>query len=497
MSTPTPEQIAQELLLRLDAETSLVKFIEVASPDTKPASHHRLLLGRLEAIERGEITRLMIFMPPGSAKSTYASILFPPWFLGRNSDRSVIGASHSGELAERFGRRVRNLVGSTDFRRVFGFGLSGDSAAAGRWETERGGEYYAVGVDASVTGRRADLGIIDDPVKGRAEADSQTIRDRIWDWYRSDFWPRLKPGGRIVLIMTRWHEDDLAGRLIAEQSTGGEAWEVLSLPAEARAGDPLGRAVGAPLWPEWFQPSMFAEAKRDVRNWSALYQQEPTPESGDYFKHEWIRWYDTAPPRDHLEVYGASDYAVTAQGGDYTVHGIIGVDPGDDIYVLDLWRDQASSDVWVESALDLMERWHPLMWAEENAQIEKSVGPFLMKRQIERRLLFCYRKQFSSALNKATKAQSIRGRMAMGKVYLPRRAPWATDLVSELLRFPAGKNDDQVDVLSLVGRMLDDLIAGEVPKSAEPMRGLTEMTMDEVWEKARPEGRWDVRRERV
>jgi len=475
-------QAADEILTRLDGETSLARFIELVSPDTIPAKHHRLLLTKLEAVDRGDITRLMIFMPPGSAKSTYASILFPPWFLGRNAQRSVIGASHSGELAERFGRRVRNIVGSGEFRRVFGFGLSGDNAAAGRWETERGGEYYAVGVDASVTGRRADLGIIDDPVKGRAEADSQTIRDRTWDWYRSDFWPRLKPGGRIVLIMTRWHEDDLAGRLMAEQESGGERWDVLSLPAEARSGDPLGRAPGASLWPEWFRPEMFAEAKRDLRNWSALYQQEPTPESGDYFKAEWVRWYDKVPPRDHLEVYGASDYAVTSAGGDYTVHGIVGIDPDDDIYLLDLWRDQTSSDVWVEAALDLMERWRPIMWAEENAQIEKGVGPFLTKRQMERRLFSCYRKQFSSALNKATKAQSIRGRMAMGKVYFPRRAPWAADLVSELLRFPAGKNDDQVDVLSLIGRMLDDLIGGEVPKAHEPMRGLSEMTMAEVWD---------------
>ncbi len=485
-SPPLVETLAEELLLRLTAAESLPRFIEVVSPELHPAQHHRLLLDRLTEVERGEVSRLMIFMPPGSAKSTYASILFPSWFLGRNSDRSVIGASHSGDLAERFGRRVRNLVGSTDFKRVFGFGLSGDSAAAGRWETERGGEYYAVGVDASVTGRRADLGIIDDPVKGRAEADSPTIRDRIWDWYQSDFWPRLKPGGRVVLIMTRWHEDDLAGRLLREAALGGERWEVLSLPAEARPGDPLGRAPGERLWPEWFRAEMFAAAKRDTRNWSALYQQEPAPESGDYFKAEWFRWYDRAPPRDHLEVYGASDYAVTAEGGDYTVHGIFGIAPGDDIYLLDLWRAQTSSDVWVESALDLMERWRPIMWAEENAQIEKGVGPFLTKRQLERRLLFCYRKQYSSASNKAVKAQSIRGRMAMGKVYFPRGAPWSADLSAELLHFPAGRNDDQVDVLSLVGRMLDELVGGVVPRPAGPRRGTGEMTMDEIWEHARP-----------
>jgi predicted phage terminase large subunit-like protein len=231
---------------------------------------------------------------------------------------------------------------------------------------------------------------------------------------------------------------------------------------------------------------MFAAAKRDVRNWSALYQQEPTPESGDYFKQEWIRWYDRAPPIEQMRIYGASDYAVTAQGGDFTVHGIAGVDPSNDLYLLDLWRDQTASDEWVESGLDLMERWRPIMWAEENAQIEKGVGPFLNKRQAERRLFSTYRKQFSSASNKATKAQSIRGRMAMGKVYFPRRALWSTDLVSELLRFPAGKNDDQVDMLSLFGRMLDSLMPGQVPKDAEPMRGMYEMTMDEAWDLLKP-----------
>jgi hypothetical protein len=143
LSDWTAPQAADEILVRDDAAQSLLKFIELASPDTVPAAHHRLLISKLEAVERGEIPRLMIFMPPGSAKSTYASILFPPWFMGRNPQRSIIGASYAGDLAERFGRRVRNLVGSAEFQRIFGFGLSGDSAAAGRWETERGGEYYS------------------------------------------------------------------------------------------------------------------------------------------------------------------------------------------------------------------------------------------------------------------------------------------------------------------------------------------------------------------
>lgn len=747
----SPQEAARELLIRREARRSLLSYTSIIAPDITPARHHRLLLDKLEAVERGDILRLMIFMPPGSAKSTYASILFPPWYLGRNPEKSVIGASHAGELAERFGRRVRNVVGSEPFKRVFGFGLSGDNAAAGRWETERGGEYYAVGVDASVTGRRADLGIIDDPVKGRAEADSDTIRNRTWDWYKADFWPRLKPGGRIVLIMcmtgetpvlmangtekplrsvrcgdavasyengrliaakvlnwksqgldytyeiktisgttvranerhpflaatdggmrwtrlrdlrpgnvilcagalgrgsvaksldaksqpdqrafaahtitktdgprglgrhlstrslcertvsnivtalsslitsvclmrkaddvqfaescrgamsaligaessasiiatrragsegfsattaiswwdterpserfslpldtfeitrdeivsitpcglaevfdiqvehtenfianglvshnTRWHEADLAGMLLEEQAAGGEQWEVLSLPAEARENDPLGRQPGELLWPEWFTPQMFATAKADTRNWSALYQQEPVPDTGDYFRAEWMRWYEEPPSRTTLRTYGASDYAVTADGGDYTVHGVIGVDPNDDIYLLDWWRGQRSSDEWVEAFLDLMQRWKPLVWAEESGQILRSLGPFIEKRQRERRV-YGYRKPFTSSSDKPTRAQSIRGRMAMGKVYFPKRAQWGADLVSELLRFPAGKNDDQVDVMSLFGRMLDGIVRGTEPKLVEPMRALHQMTFDEVWQTMRAE----------
>lgn len=479
---------AERMLLdmeRYEAQQSVERFIAAVSPDTVPARHHRLLLSKLEDVARGRTPRLMVAMPPGSAKSTYASILFPPWFLGNNPQKSVIGASHAGELAERFGRRVRNLVASDEFREVFGFGVSSTNAAAGRWETEAGGEYYAVGVDASVTGRRADLGIIDDPVKGRAEADSASIRQRTWDWYKADFWPRLKPGGAIVLITTRWHEDDLAGRLIAEQDVGGEQWEVLSLPAEAMADDPLGRQPGELLWPEWFTTGMFAEAKRDLRNWSALYQQQPTPDTGDYFRSEWIRWYDAMPNRETLRIYGASDYAVTANGGDYTVHGVIGLDPNDDIYILDWWRKQSASDEWVEAFVDLAEGWKPLMWGEEKGQIARGVGPFLDKR-LRERMVYPYRKEFASAADKATRARAFQGRMAMGKVYFPKRLPWVNDLVSELLRFDAGKNDDQVDVLSLVGRMLDTMVSGTRPKEPSKMRGVQQMTLDEAWKLTTP-----------
>jgi predicted phage terminase large subunit-like protein len=449
-----------------------------------PAEHHRLLIAELEAIERGDNNRLMVFMPPGSAKSTYASVAFPPWYLGRNPPKSIITASYGQRLSMRFGRRCRNIVARQRYAEIFGCGLARDSSAKDEWETSAGGEFTATSVDGAVTGRRGDLILVDDPVKGRAEADSEPVRETAWTWWVSDLRTRLKPSGAIVLIMTRWHEDDIAGRILPADYSGesglvrardGELWRVISLRAEAEVGDPLERPPGAFLWPEWFNADDLAREKiiQGPRNWAALYQQRPSPEEGDFFKREWLRWYDKPPSRDTFRTYGASDYAVTADGGDYTVHGVIGVDPNDDIYILDWWRKQESSDAWVETFCDLVLTWKPLQWAEEAGQIEKGVGPFLSKRQQERHA-YCYREPFRSGSDKPTRAQSIRGRMAMGKVYFPRNAPWVNDLVAEMLRFPAGKNDDQVDTLGLFGRMLDRMMRGDAPpEKIDPNRPLT------------------------
>jgi predicted phage terminase large subunit-like protein len=388
----------------------------------------------------------------------------------------------------RFGRKCRNIVARPRYGEIFGTGLAADSSAKDEWETSAGGEFTATSVDGAVTGRRGDLILVDDPVKGRAEADSETVRETAWTWWVSDLRTRLKPGGAIVLIMTRWHEDDIAGRILPADYNGesgvirardGELWHVISIRAEAEAGDPLERAPGVFLWPEWFRAEDLAREKiiQGPRNWAALYQQRPSPEEGDFFKREWLRWYDTPPARDTMRIYGASDYAVTADGGDFTVHGIAGVDPNDDLYVLDWWRKQTASDEWVEAFCDLVLSWKPLQWGEETGQIEKGVGPFLTKRQRERSA-YCYREGFRSGSDKPTRAQSIRGRMAMGKVYLPRNAPWVNDLVAELLRFPAGKTDDQVDVLGLFGRMLDRMIKGQKP--AEQSDALRQPTWDDV-----------------
>lgn len=400
-------------------------------------------------------------MPPGAAKSTYASILFAPWYFAQYRDHCLIAASHTAELAEKWGRRVRNLIAEHSL--VLGVGLAPDSQAAGRWETDHGGEYFAAGIGGAIAGRRADLVVIDDPVRSREDADSETVRDKVWEWYKSDVYTRLKPGGRIVLIQTRWHEDDLAGRLLEDATTGGDQWEIISLPAIAESNDVLGRREGDPLWPEWEGSDELDRKRRAVgpRDWSALYQQRPAPEDGDYFKAEWLKPYDRSPARETLRVYGGSDYAVTADGGDFTVHAVVGLDPEGRMFLLDLWRKQASSDIWVEAFCDLVLEWKPIGWAEEQGQIKSGVGPFLERRQRERKA-YVAREQFPTRGDKAVRAQSIRGRMAQEGLHVPINAPWYPAFRSELLSFPAGKHDDQVDAIGLVGQLLAKMTSGVV-----------------------------------
>ena len=457
----SPQAAAQELLRRRSSRSSLIKFTEYTLSQYRAAAHHALIAEQLEKIERGEIDRLMINMPPRHGKSELASRRFPAWFLGRHPERSVIAASYNSDLATDFGRQVRNIVASPEYGRLFPVKLAEDSRAANRWNTESGGSYVAAGVGTAITGRGADVLLIDDPLKDREEADSELQRDKIWDWYTSTAYTRLAPKGRVIVIQTRWHEDDLSGRLLDEQSKGGDKWTVLDLPAIT--------SDGKALWPD-FYPLEILERYRSVlpaRDWSALYQQRPTPEEGAYYKREWFRFYDERPK--HLRIYGASDYAVTDAGGDYTVHIVVGIDPDDGIYVLDLWRGQTASDVWVKVWLDLVRQHKPLMWVEEQGQIIKSIGPFLDKRMREERV-YCRREQVASASDKPTRSRSIQARTAMGKVYLPSKAPWLAEFQAELLAFPAGKHDDMVDAFGLIGRMLDELIAAAKPKPPERPR---------------------------
>jgi hypothetical protein len=417
---PLSQQEAAALLLRRrEIRRDLGAWcVEALAPQGfKPAKHHQLLIRELAAIARGETRKLMVLMPPGSAKSTYVSELFPPWFLGQSPDLRVIASSNTADLAGDFSRRVRRRI--REHGVVLGYGMAREAEEL--WTTTTGGQYRAAGVGATITGMRADLGIIDDPVKGRQEADSEVTQKRVWDWYWGDFFTRLKPGASQVLVMTRWSEGDLGGRL--EEAEGAE-WRIIRLPAVAEANDPLGRAVGEWLWSD--DDYGFGAKLQDdfrslnnagrARDWSALYQQRPAPEEGDYFKREWVRAIAKMPKRDALKVYGASDYAVTKDGGDYTVHVVLGMDADGRLYLLDLWRGQSSSDTWIEAFCNLVAEWRPIGWAEETGQIRAGIGPFLDRRMRERKA-YVAREQFPTRGDKAVRAQSIRGRMALEGLY--------------------------------------------------------------------------------
>ncbi len=386
-------------------------------------------------------------MPPRHGKSELVSRRFPAWLMGKDPTRQVIAASYSAELAQDFGRDVRNLVGSPEFGVIFpGVALAADSAAAGRWNTGQGGSYVAVGVGGSITGRGAHIGIIDDPLKDRQEADSEVRRAHVKGWYQSTFYTRLMPPAAVVLCQTRWHEDDLAGWLLAEAETGGDRWEILDLPALDSSGEAL--------WPERYPVASLERIRRNVgpREWSALYQQKPQPDEGTYFQRDWFKRHTERP--GNLAVYGTSDYAVTDNGGDYTVHRVWGIDPEGAIYLIGGWRGQTASNVWVEEKLNLIERFKPFCWFGEGGVIQKAIEPMLTRRMRERRV-YCRMEWVSSIHDKPTRARGFQARASMGMVSLP-TGPDGDAVLDEYLRFPAGKHDDEVDCASLIGRVLDE-----------------------------------------
>lgn len=278
------------------------------------------------------------------------------------------------------------------------------------------------------------------------------VRDNVWKWYTSTLYTRLMPRGAIVLIQTRWHDDDLAGRLL--NTPGGDQWHVIELPAVSEAGQAL--------WPEWYPLPALDRIKEAIgpRDWSALYQQRPQPDEGTFFKREWFHFYDKLPAT--LRYYGASDYAVTEDGGDYTEHGIFGVDPTEDIYIAAWWSGQTAADAWIDSKCDLILEWKPLLWGGEAGVIRKSIEPFMTKRMRERKA-YCRIEWVPSVRDKPTRARSFQARASMGKVYLPNTED-GHRLLDQLLRFPAGANDDAVDVCSLFGQLLDQVIPAMTEK---------------------------------
>jgi predicted phage terminase large subunit-like protein len=441
--------------------------------------------------------RLIITAPPGSAKSRYATQIAPASWLARPQPLgmgNVLLGTHSASIAEEFGSKTRRIVAEHG-KSLLGYGLSSDTAAKARWNTTTNREYYALGVGVGISGIRAGLGILDDLYPSRREAESALFRDRVFAWLMDDFFHRLTPGAPLIAVNTRWHEDDHVARLEEVWRKAGTPFKIVNIRAEAEADDPLKRPLGQLLgedWQGWDYPSRIRQAKAEMlagmraREYQALFQQHPTAEEGDFFKREWIKLRDDAPNYRAMRVFGASDYAVTDQGGDYTVHIICGVDEAGELWLLDMWRGQSTPDVWVERWCDLVLLWRPMEWAEETGQIRGSVGPFRLRRAIERGAMTVLR-SFPTRGDKAIRAQSIRGRMASRGLHVRADAPWLAELVHELAAFPAGKHDDQVDALGLLGQLLDHMAAAmPEPKPKPPVVGIETWTANDILHSVQP-----------
>lgn len=452
----TPAQAAAELIRLRKAKDSLLEFVRWTTPRWEPGKIHRSICEQLDRVARKEVDRLLLLCPPQHGKSTVTSKRLPAYLIGKDPTLDIISASATSDLANEFGGAVRDCVNSPEYKRLFDTRLSESSMAKGRWETEQGGGYYAVGIGGALFGRGAGLAIVDDPFSTWEDAQSLIAQNRVWEWYRGTLYNRVRPGGAIIVIQHRTGDNDLVGRLLEEQEHGGDKWEIVKLPAD----------LDNPPWPERYDRAALERIKGNVSPmmWSALYQQDPTPATGSFFKAEWFHEYDVAPKG--MRIYGATDGAVSPEKGDFTEHGVIGVDASRNIFVLDWWFGQKSADVWVDKMADLIveqeSRGGISCWFGESGVIRRAVEPFMIKRLVDRGAA-CRIEWLPSIADKEARANGIQGLMASGKVFWPKHAPWKAHVLDQLLRFPSGKHDDAADVMGMFGRGLKFVNAAKKP----------------------------------
>lgn len=420
----------------------------------RPAAHHKLLIGKLEAVERGEIKRLMINLPPGSAKTTYATVLFPPWYLCRRPNRRVICASNTTEMAEEFSARSLGFVNENID--LLGYTLT--RMAVGHWDTGNGGTYRAVGVGKAIAGKRADLVIIDDPIRSREDAESEVIREKQWAWLLGDVRTRLKPGGAIILVMTRWNPDDLGGRVIEYQ---GDLWDVVNIPAEAEAGDPLGREPGEFLWEDddYGYAGELRKVKSEYeragasRDWNSLYQQKPTLAEGNLFK---IGKIDVLPvPVAGGRVVRAWDLAATAELGSrqsaYTAGVKLALMADGKLVVVDVQRARVGPDEQEELIVNTAK--HDTRTVTVGLPQDPGQSGKVQVLYLTRALQGFSVESSPESGDKADRAMPIASQVNVGNMAIV-KADWNAPFLDELANFPSGKFKDQVDALSRAYGML-------------------------------------------
>lgn len=474
----TPEEAAQELLRRRKARTSLNEHVEFISGKAAPP-HIRLLNEKLHLVMKRKITRLMVFMPPGHAKTHSVSWHFPAFYLSQPEyyDHNIIAATHTDKFAEQNGMRVRNIILGDEHAALFPqVKVSEQSSANARWETTRKGTYNGFGVGATVVGRRADGIIMDDVVAGMAAADSQTERDFIWSWYGGDLYTRLKPNGFIILVMTRYHLDDIAGRLLAASSAPhGEKWEVLSLPALAKDNDAMGRKPGEALWPEWQNKIALERIRHQPamteRMWKALFQQEPVSESGNIVRRDWIKlWKEKSPPQCSFTIQ-TWDTALTASNtAAYSVCQTWGIFSDPDLgqpamILLSRWRGRVEyPDLrkmatrlyfnYLDDRID-MPMTNPTKMQPDLVLVEDAPAGKPLISDLRRAEISVTAFPVSRYGNKDARLRLSLDIIENGRVYVPAMPPnftmprkFADEWITSMTTFPAADSRDDVDATS-------------------------------------------------
>lgn len=496
----TPELAAQEAARRLRARDSLIDFSQSVvipgapvsdDPDewmfkpieTSVAHHHRVLMAAVQECIETEFGRLMVFMPPGSAKSTYVSVVALAWFLGKYPNKRAIMTSYAATPAHRQAKRARQLIRSPEFASIWPapVGLLQGSDAVNDFALTNGSGLISDGLMGGLTSNRADLGIIDDPVAGREEADSPTIRKKTRAAYDDDFLTRLKPNASAILIQTRWHLDDLAGSILPEDYDGrsgkvmcrdGMEWMVLNIPAKCeRTDDPLGREIGEYLWPEWFTPRHWAIYERNPRTWAALFQQRPTLGKGGKYTEEMFHRYSVLPEEVSKNgcAYGASDWAVTelsmATDPDFSEHAVAWIAPDGDLWIEGGWSGQEKPDKTLDAMFTLSRTHGATEWLTEAGVIRRAVEPML-DRKMREDDYYIAMTYLTMPGDKIAKNTSFHSRASAGKVHVKHGA-WGDALIAQLCDFPFGRYDDKVDVTSLFGAAIDMMNA---PPRDEPVK---------------------------
>jgi predicted phage terminase large subunit-like protein len=430
------------------AQTKFIKFVERVWPTFISGAHHKRMAEAFERVANGTCKRLIINMPPRHTKSEFASYLLPAWFLGKFPHKKVIQASNTGELAVGFGRKVRNLVDTEMYHEIFpDLSLSTDSKAAGRWNTSKGGDYFAIGVGGTVTGKGADVLIIDDPHSEQEAAMAATnpdVYDKVYEWYTSGPRQRLQPGGAIVIVMTRWAQRDLTGQVIKSAAQrSGEEWEVIEFPAIMPSGNPL--------WPQFWSIEELEALKEELPNskWQAQYQQNPVGNESAIVKRDWWKWWeeDRPPECEYIlqtwdtafEKHQRADYSAGTTWGVFTHHK----DNTKNIILLNTYKKRVE---WVDLKKDVLQEYRE--YEPDGLLIEKKATGAPLIYELRAMGIPVQEYTPSKGQDKIARLNSVSDIIASGKVWVP-RTRWAEELVDEIAAFPSGEHDDLVDATTL------------------------------------------------